>query len=115
MIKRKKMAKTLLFSAVFMLMMVSVVVSAFALTPVSHELHSSDDIHAHVGEAIMSDQDDKNEKIIPHYDIWGNWTGRTHGIDIWLYYEIVDAILDKGGLPTPRNVDRVYHEMGNGR
>jgi hypothetical protein len=98
-----------------MLMMASVVVSAFALTPVSHEAYSSDEIQTHVGVLPMSDQDDKNEKIIPHYDSWGNWTGRTHGIDIWLYDEIVDAILDKGGLPTPRNVDRVYHEMENGR
>ena len=62
-----------------------------------------------------SDQDDKHEKTIPHFDRWGKWTGRTHGIDIWLYDEIVDVILDKGGLPTPRNVDRVYHEMENGR
>ncbi len=114
MIKRKKMVKTLLFSAVFMLLMISVV-SAFALTPVSHELHVSDDVHAYIGEAPMSDQDDENEILVPHYDIWGNLTGRLHGIDIWLYYEIVDAILDKGGLPTPRNVDRMYHEMGNGR
>lgn len=63
----------------------------------------------------MPDKDDKNEKVIPYFDPWRNWTGKIYGIDIWLYDEIVDAILDKGGLPTPKNVDRVYHEMGNGR
>ena len=55
----------------------------------------------------MSDQDEKNEKIIPHFDPWGNWTGRTHGIDIWLYDEIVDAILDKGELIEQSNMKKL--------
>ena len=102
-------------SGLIVLLLVSMVSSALAqvsATPAASTGAGLLDHEDNINNFVESDP----EKIeIPHFNQWGQWTGTFHSIDYWVYAGIVDAILAKGGLPTPRNVDHVYHESGHGR
>ena len=46
---------------------------------------------------------------LKHYNLFGTWSGRLHQIDEETKWELTKAILDKGGLPTERNIDCLLH------
>lgn len=57
---------------------------------------------------LVTAQSDQGKQTIPHFE-QGVFTGKTHLIDLWLYYELIDIAIASGHDPTPQNIDRLYH------
>ncbi len=59
----------------------------------------------------VSSVETKSQKIyIRHFGPGGP---AFHLIDVALYYEIIDIILEHGGDPSAQNIDKVYDQMGH--